>query len=110
MGVIKYTLICKNGYLFHTDTHFLVIGEWLGFSYGYTILQHGILSEEEAQQIRTQTLVNVYQDIRNKTVSIIAPYHEKYLSRKDNKNDLSLFAGCLKRESALIWMGKLHIK
>lgn len=111
MGITKYSLLCKNGYLFHTDTHILIMGEWVNFSYGYTILAHGILSEEEARQIMGQTLVNLYQDTRNKTVTITAPYHEKYLSRNDDrKTDLSLYAGCLKRQSERVWEGRVHIK
>lgn len=110
MGMIKYSLVCKNGYLFRTDTHFLILGEWVGFNYGFTILEHGILTEEEARQLRSQTLVNLYQDMRNKTVGITAPYHEKYLNRNPRKSDLTLYAGCLRRESSNIWTGRVRIK
>lgn len=110
MGVTKYTLLCKNGYLFRTDTHYLILGEWCNFAYGYTILQHGILSEEEARQIMSQSLVNLYQDMRNKCVSILPCYHDRYFDRNADKTKLTSYAGCLKRESELIWRGSAHIK
>ena len=110
MGVTKYTLICRNGYLFHTDKHILILGVWLKYRSGFTILHHGILTEEETKQILTQTLVNLYQDMRNKTVTITAPYHEKYLSRHETRSELSLFAGCLKRISEFEWEGTVHIQ
>lgn len=106
---MKYTLMCENGHLFRTRTHWLILGEWLEYCDGYTILQHGILSESEYRQITGQQLVNLYQDMRNKSVGITPNYHEKYLSKVDAK-DLTLYAGCLKRFSCYVWKGEVNIK
>lgn len=110
MELTKYTIYCRNGYLFKTDTHFLCIGEWLPMSCGYTILHHGTMTEEEARQIRSQSLVNLYQDMRNKTISIFPQYHDKYLSRKEDKSLLISYVGCLKRTSLGEYKGYVHIK
>ena len=108
--MIKFTLFCKNGRLFHTACHYLLLGEWITYCEGYTILQHGTLSDQEEQQLFGQTLVNVYQDMRNKSNCITAPYHEKYLNRQNNLNNLTLYAGCLKRSSHYLWEGEITIK
>ena len=106
----KFTLFCENGYLFKTGSHYLLLGQWVEYCEGYTILQHGTLSDQEAHQISTQSLVNVYQDMRNKAIGITAPYHEKYLLRQENMKDLTLYAGCLKRQSKYCWKGDVRIK
>lgn len=110
MGLTKYSLICENGHLFRTGAHYLIIGEWVSFGYGYTILQHGVLSDEEYHQIKTQSLVNVYQDMRNKAVSILPCYHDRYFDRNADKTKLTSYCGCLHRESEVIWGGEVHIK
>ena len=107
---MKYTLICKNGYLFNSDTHFLLLGEWLGYQSGYTILEHGVLSDQEYHQIRTQSLVNVYQDCRYNRMSIIPGYHDKYLNRHEDRTMLQSYAGCLKKISENVYEGRIRIK
>ena len=106
----KYTLFCREGYLFRTDTHFLMIGDWVSYCDGYVILQHGVLSDLELQQLQSQTLVNVYQDQKSNTVTIIAPYDEKYFSRHPDVRKLQGYIGCLKRDNDHLFSGKLHVK
>lgn len=106
---MKYTLLCENGRIFQPGTHWLFLGQWVDYCEGYTILQHGVLSDQEVQQLETQQLVNLYQDMRNKSIGITANYHEKYLAGK-NAKDLTLYAGCLKRMSRNVWKGEVHIR
>ena len=108
--MIKFTLYCENGRLFQTACHYLLLGDWITWCEGYTILQHGILSDQEEQQIFSQELVNVYQDMRNKSIGITSPYHEKYMQRNNNPDNLTLYAGCLKRNTNYLWKGSVTIK
>ena len=109
-SVIKYTLFCKNGYLFRSDTHFLIIGQWVNYCAGYTILEHGIISEMEYKQIMSQSLVNIYQYGQHNRMSIKEEYNTKYLTRKKDRQNLQSFAGCLHRVSELMWEGRLRVK
>ena len=96
---MKYTLICENGRIFRPGTHWLFLGQWVDYCEGYTILQHGVLSDQEVRQL----------DMRNKCIGITANYHEKYLAGK-NAKDLTLYAGCLKRMSRNVWKGEVRIR
>ena len=106
----KYTLYCKNGVLFKSSTHFLTIGEWVMYRPDIVILQHGMLTDAELHQIRTQTLVNVYQSNCNNIVSIVEPYNSRYIERKKSKQELQAFIGCLVKESDDVWTGSVHVK
>ena len=93
-----------------SDTHYLLMGDWYPYSKGYVILHHGILSEMEYKQIQSQQLVNIYQDVRNKCVSVIAPYDDKYLARHPDLKSLTGYIGYLHRNNDHMFSGKLHIK
>ena len=110
MEMIKYTLMCKNGYLFKPDTHYLFLGYWQSYCEGCTILEHGTLSEQEYRQIKNQTLVNVYQDQHNNRMSIEPGYHSKYLSKIEDKTRLQSYAGCLKKVTDYVYEGRVHVK
>lgn len=106
----KYTLMCKEGYMFRSAEHYLILGEWVGYTPGYVILQHGSLSDQEHHQISGQTFVNVYQDQKSNSMSIIPSYSDKYLSRHPDLQSLCGYAGCLKRESQRVFVGRIHVK
>lgn len=106
----KFTLMCKEGYMLRSSEHYLILGEWVGYAPGYVVLQHGVLSEAEDHQIRSQTLVNIYQDLKSKTVGIIPDYDDKYLSRHPDLKSLTGYIGCLKRESKRVFSGRIHVK
>lgn len=106
----KYTLYARHGRLFNSDVHFLQIGDWLMFRPDMVILQHGMLSDAEYRQIKTQTLVNVYQHPSYHTISIVAPYDDKYFSRQPDPQRLTQYAGVLHRESDELFTGRIHVK
>ena len=110
VGMTKYSLYCQKGVLFKTGTHFLSIGEWVDYSSDKVILQHGMLTDAELKQIRSQTLVNVYQSACHNLVSIVEPYNTRYYERKKDKAMLQAFIGCLVKKSDDLWMGKVHVK
>ena len=106
----KYTLMCKEGYMFRSAEHYLILGEWVGYTPGYVILQHGSLSDQEYHKISGQTFVNVYQEQKYNSMSIIPSYSDKYLSRHPDLQSLCGYAGCLKRESQRVFVGRIHVK
>lgn len=106
----KYTLFAHNGRLFHSETHYLLIGEWLEYKPDRVILQHGQLTEAELHQLRSQLLVNVYQHTSYHTVSITIPYDNKYYSRQPDPTQLTQYIGCLHRESDNLFCGRVHVK
>lgn len=108
--MIKFTLMCKEGYMLRSSEHYLILGEWVGYTPGYVILQHGNLSDQEAHQINGQTFVNVYQDQKSNSMSIIPSYADKYLARHPNLESLCGYVGCLKRESKRVFIGRIHVK
>lgn len=110
MGMNKYTLFCQEGRLLRSGAHFLMVGDWVPYCEGYVILQHGVLSDLELKQLQSQTLVNVYQDMKSKVVSIIAPYDDKYLSRHPDLKSLTGYIGYLHRVNKHLFSGMLHIK
>lgn len=106
----KFTLMCKEGYMLRSAEHYLILGEWVGYAPGYVILQHGNLSDQEAHQINGQIFVNVYQDQKSNSMSIIPSYADKYLARHPNLESLYGYVGCLKRESKRVFSGRIHVK
>lgn len=110
MGIIKYTLYCQNGHLFKSGVHYLTLGEWIDYENGRTILEHGIMSEEEAKQILSQSLVNVYQYSQNNRMSIREEYNIKYMKKVIDRRKLESFAGCLHRVSEYEWEGRIRVK
>ena len=110
LALNKYTLYCNLGRLFRPGTHFLLIGEWLQWTPDRVILAHGVLSDSELKQIRTQTLLNVYQDSRYCTMSIVEPYADKYLQRNPDREKLTQYVGCLHRENYNLFTGRIRVK
>ena len=106
----KYTLYCLKGRMLHSDMHFLYISEWLPHDDDCVILHHGVLSDLEYQQLTGQQLVNVFQDQKSNTVTIIAPYDKKYLSRHPDMNALQGYIGYLKRVGNNLFAGMVHVK
>lgn len=107
----KYTLYCKKGQIFRSGPHFLLVGNWLQWMPDMVILQHGLLTDAELHQLDSQTMVNVYQDARFGCISIVEPYADKYLKRKDMVlNKLTQYIGCLNRESFRFYTGSVHVK
>ena len=109
--MVKYTLYCENGRIFRSGQHFLKIGTWLEWRSDRVILQHGLLSDDEAIQIRGQSMVNVYQDSRNNCVTITEPYASKYLKRIGGFNEnLTQFIGILYFIKKDYYRGEVHVK
>lgn len=108
--MIKYTLCCNKGRMLHSDAHFLCVGEWLPWDDDYVILHHGMLSDLEYLQLSGQQMVNVFQDQKSNTVTIIAPYDKKYLSRHPDMNALQGYIGCLHKAAKNFYIGMVHVK
>lgn len=106
----KYTLYCIKGSMLRSNVHFLYVGEWLPWDDAYVILHHGVLSDLEARQLSGQQLVNVFQDQKSNTVTIIAPYDKKYLSRHPDMNALQGYIGCLERVRTNFFCGMVHVR
>ena len=110
-AMIKYTLYCARGQIFRSGPHFLYIGDWLEWHPDMVLLHHGLLTDAEARQIRTQEYVNIYQDARFGCVSIVEPYAPKYLQRKDlDSSKLTQYIGYLTRETPYFYTGRVHVK
>ena len=108
--LVKYTLYCKRAQLFRPGPHYLQFGIWYSWTPDQVILQHGYLSDEEYNRFSRQTLINVFQDSRYGTVSIIDPYSEKYMNRVKKVNSLTQYIGCLHMELPGYYIGEVHVK
>lgn len=108
--MIKYTLYCNKGVLFKSGTHFLTIGDWLPYRPDRIILQHGMFTDAEARQIKSQTYVNVYQSACHNIVSVTEPYNSRYMERKKDKELLQAYIGALVRENENLWTGRVHVR
>lgn len=106
----KYTLYAQNGRFLRSGKHYLHIGDWLEFSPDRVILEHGMLTDGELRQLRSQSLVNVYQHGNLHTVSITVPYDGKYFSRQTDQSKLMQYIGCLKRVNLCYYVGEVNVK
>jgi len=106
----KYTLYARRGYLLCSNVHFLVIGDWIPYHPDIVILEHGMLTDGELAQLRTQLYVNVYQHTGLHTVSITVPYDSKYLSRQPDYTKLLQYIGHLTRQTKDLYTGRLNVK
>ena len=102
--VHKYTLCCNKGELFRSGKHFFVLDRWITPPQNTTvlILSHGIISENEYQQIRNQERIAIYQSVTFSWIGIY-PYHET------KKYGDYQFSGYLKKENSVMWGGYIHV-
>lgn len=98
----KFTLYCDSGHLFRPGCHYFVIDEWITEPQ-YLILSHGILSEEEYQNIHNKDHIPIFQCVSYSWIGLYN-YHEskKYVETQ--------FAGWLHRTTKYNeWSGFLHV-
>ena len=109
--MIKYTLYCVNGRLFRPSLHFLVFGKWIPYNDPrITILCHGTLTDEECRQFKSQTYINIYQNNKDKIMSLWCDYNCNYLKRKKDIRDIITYAGSLKRLNEDLYVGEVRVK
>lgn len=107
--MIKYTLYAEPGACFSTRAHFLTIGTWLQYCPDKIILEHGLMSEREADQIRKDGKVNLYQNTNLKTVSIYSSCSREYANRVINKETLLSYIGSLFRIGDNLFKGRVEL-
>lgn len=100
----KYTLLCNKGSLFRSGKHFLILDRWFYPIYGTSvlILCHGIMSEQEYQDIKHKKSIPIFQCISSSWIGIY-PMHE---SKKIADNQ---FAGYLHRDNEKEWSGYINV-
>ena len=107
MGMIKYTILSEKGTCFETRTHYLFIGDWLGWSSNVIILEHGLITESELESIKAAGQVNLYQNIHLKTISIFEQCSKDYLARISDRENLSSYVGTLKMVADNLFVGEV---
>lgn len=109
-----YTIYCEHGINFNERKCYFLIGKWLGYSSEYVILCHGKLSESEYQQYWNQQIINIFEDVVNRTVDIFTKISNGYLSKlgRNGKTIESYiqYIGCLEKCSIDLWEGVIDRK
>ena len=109
MGMIKYTMLAEKGTCFKTRTHYLFIGDWLGWQPNMIILEHGLIMDSELKRIQEAGQVNVYQNTHLKTVSIFEQCSKDYLARITDRDNLSSYVGTLKQVADNLFVGEIEL-
>lgn len=109
MGMIKYTILADKGTCFQTRTHYLFIGDWMGWQPNMIILEHGLITESELKSIQAAGRVNVYQNIHLKTVSIFEQCSKDYLARIRDQENLTSYVGTLKQVADNFFVGEIDL-
>lgn len=107
--MIKYTLYAEPGVCFSTRAHFLTIGRWLDYQPDRIILEHGLMTDSEAEQIKKDGKVNLYQNTNLKTVSIFSSCSREYVNRVINKESLLSYIGFLVRVGDNLYKGRVEL-
>ena len=107
--MIKYTILADRGTCFQTRTHYLFIGDWIGWQSDAIILEHGLITESELASIKAAGKVNVYQNIHLKTISIFEQCSKDYLARISDRENLSSYVGTLNMVADNLFVGEVNL-
>ena len=109
--MIKYTLYATPGRgFYHPGLHLLKFGEWLEWMPTQVILKHGILTDEEFRQFKSQEFINIYQDHKCRQMDIFSYYDTYYQKRKGAEN-MGDYVGMLKKlRAGELYVGTVKVK
>ena len=109
--MIKYTLYAQLGRVFYNPgAHFLKLGEWLEWMPTRVILKHGILTDAEYQQFKSQEFINIYQDHKCRQMDIFSYYDVYYQKRKGLQNTGDYVGMLTKAIPGVLYVGKVKVK
>ena len=94
--MVKYTLFFDPG-SGGRGVYYLIFGYWINYDPGRVILQHGMLSDADANVYQARNKVAIFDDCRYHRLSILEEYNRQYRQRVSTE-DLKQFVGYLEQD------------